>query len=390
MSREVAAEFIRTIQLYDQNGRAADLKTIVDVFLTDGGAEAAFAVDGIFPKLIDNCVHTGNLPTAQLWLRKRVATSSKLQSDPLADDWRMKLSEIDLAVGETVESAKLFDLVLHDYQQQGKSTASILSSRADLLRRVGQSNRAASMMKSIPPTSSEPIRIRYTLLGWQGIDLGSHTTFECYDSSAQPKNPCNGEASAICSHGRTKCGPYLKMTGTIFGTVSPPDLVKNLTSIKVSPVPSDLHALPPAWSAPAGADRFLHGMFLGHGTNVPPGDYIARYEENPIVEVAKEKPGRIRIFLQDDGKLNGTFWIKEVGNFKDVAPADLQFWYNGYKTVFISTNMHAVVYAPNAPVMLDWPPKKIVGAIVANQIIDKSNSHTFVFDQELLGEQFTQ
>lgn len=104
---------------------------------------SVFLLKNIDPKITalnNSYLRTGNFVKSEILLNKRIKASGQSMKDLACNDWRLKLSDLYLAMNRNADSQKLFKEVQESMALQGLSTASIIASRAELINKLKRAN----------------------------------------------------------------------------------------------------------------------------------------------------------------------------------------------------------------------------------------------------------
>jgi hypothetical protein len=399
MSKSVAGIFAQLVDNYKKLSRVADVEKMITVLLAHGGDSIVEQLDPQVEDLVSGYIGSGALPKAEALLVKRVNASGTCVEDAAANDWRLKLSDVYLALGREPESNKLFDQVKSITALQGGSVEQILEKRASLLERLGKKDQSTKIRSVLPPPRKNvPIKLTHLLLAQQEIRFGHNTSIDSYNSSDPMQrrgfHRATGitDKSSICCNGPIKTEGNFSFRGTIFGksgkstppntvspiTSSPPMLRRNSFSNNPEeyiPIPNDTYPLPPALKPPNNASELS-----AHSTSpfLQSGDYICSQLQGRMMMGTNDSK-TIRIFLIDEPKAPTVIESPYNGASQN-RPIDYQIWYNGTRKIRLNA-ASAVVYAPNATVEIPFNAT-FQGAIVANRIVGEGNNR-YSFDTSL-------
>jgi len=87
---------------------------------------------------VNQYIQNTNFEKAQELAKKRIAVGIRLGSISRLTDWKVRLSNIYLAQGNSKESDALFKQIIASLALQGIPTDALRRDRADLLKRMGR------------------------------------------------------------------------------------------------------------------------------------------------------------------------------------------------------------------------------------------------------------
>jgi hypothetical protein len=134
LSSGIAWEFARLGEDYLNVSRTNDAEEIAFAVLDGGGDEALSPLTQLLEKIMIGHFDNFEYSKAQTLLKRRVAASEKAGHDDNASYWRLKLSDVDLALGEVAESEKLFEQVKIDAALHKQDVDKLLKKRAALIQ----------------------------------------------------------------------------------------------------------------------------------------------------------------------------------------------------------------------------------------------------------------
>jgi tetratricopeptide (TPR) repeat protein len=357
-----AREFVDLAEHYRKAGRTEDMEKVITAMLADGGNDVMKAFDPKIDDLVSGYISSGSLARAENLLKKRVEASSTCTADADSKDWRIKLSDLYLAMGRIDESNKLYQQVLASEALMAQPTESIRSHRATLLAQLGHTEESRAIKATLPVPVTGPIKIEYGLLAMEEIRLGAGAQVDSYDSSernglrAMGVGPGHSEGS-VCCLGTTRQDGQIRLNGTIYGKVVPPlqeTPVNPIFAAHARPAPRIVTPFPQPLKPPqSGTSKWPpnYGPPGGGGAQtLCPGDYIS--SQFPPLTYGTIVLGRTRFFLEDEADIPRVLEVHPIGIGTN-RPIDFQIWYKGNRKLRLR-NVQAVVYAPNATVELPF------------------------------------
>lgn len=111
VTRKSVSQLLSLASDFKGHSRAALSDEIIIDLLASGGDETVQSVDSTLNAVVSGYLNSFQLTKAQALLVKRVEASKTCSNDHQANHWRLKLSDIDLALGQEAESNRLFDQV---------------------------------------------------------------------------------------------------------------------------------------------------------------------------------------------------------------------------------------------------------------------------------------
>lgn len=424
VNSNLARSYAHYLDQYRRVAKNTEYEKLVNEMLAISGDELIKSIDPQIESLANDYISSGSLARAEMLVRKRINASSLCRSDYAATDWRLKLSEILLAMNRDAESKKIFDEVKTSTALQGGSPNALIERRAALLDRLGKKGGSAALRKQMPkPVATGPITIRYGLLAYY-MRFGFNTNFHCIDSRGQKVQMVREGGDICCLASFVNEGNFL-----FNGTVHAPQQVvnqyeqRNASQRPAPPPPPPPPSYPgsgvsppipyprrpisprrmrspfnpnfeplqysislaPALAAPANATKLDFADRTHLGKSLEPGNYIVNSLNVPRLSGT----GPVRLFLSEgtgsgDRISSGKISVgSQSGIFQDKA-INLQIFYNGIKPLHIGSGFSGIIYAPNATVELGFNAR-VVGAIVARQIVGEGNN-SFTLDQGLIGQ----
>ncbi|MBS2008043.1 MAG: hypothetical protein JST01_13435 [Cyanobacteria bacterium SZAS TMP-1] len=156
-----ASGFLGLADDYKRMGLNDDREKIITTLLALGGNCVVKVFDPSIEELVSGYITSGSLAKAENLLRRRVEASSTCTADANSNEWRIKLSDLYLAMGRTDESNKLYQKVLAVEALAGHSTETIRKNRADLLTRLGQTKESNAIKGKlqVQAPATGPIKI---------------------------------------------------------------------------------------------------------------------------------------------------------------------------------------------------------------------------------------
>lgn len=107
----IASNLERLAENYINAGKSENALNILKLLLQTGGHESLYSINNLTERLVSGKLNNGDLKGAQQLLSLRVAASKRIEEDGDASRWYLKLSDVELALGNTQESQKLFNQV---------------------------------------------------------------------------------------------------------------------------------------------------------------------------------------------------------------------------------------------------------------------------------------
>ncbi|MFN8551732.1 MAG: tetratricopeptide repeat protein [Candidatus Obscuribacterales bacterium] len=156
MSRQMASQFLSVASQYNrQSTSTVHIEAIKDL-LSIGGDDVVQEVDNHLGSIVNSYISSFDLTRAQALLRMRLDASKTCTSDNQANHWRLKLSEVDLALGEEAESNRLFDQVKVTYALTGQNVDKLIEDRKKLIDAL-KSNKQATISNSTKTGSTTTV-----------------------------------------------------------------------------------------------------------------------------------------------------------------------------------------------------------------------------------------
>ncbi|MBS1954214.1 MAG: hypothetical protein JST89_08510 [Cyanobacteria bacterium SZAS-4] len=105
------SEYQRLAEAYLKDSRVDDAEKVLTLMLESSGSSAMDSIDRLLEPMVVGQINNGNLERAQKLLLLRTEGAKRCSDDRNACHWFTKLSEVDLALGQTEESQKIFKRV---------------------------------------------------------------------------------------------------------------------------------------------------------------------------------------------------------------------------------------------------------------------------------------
>ncbi len=110
-------------------------------------------VDQALRSTVDSCMNSFDLTRAQSLLMKRVNATKRLGNDREGNHWKLKLSEVDLALGQESESNLLFNQVKTSYALTNQDVDKLVSDRQKLIENLNANRSGFSPSESKRPVA---------------------------------------------------------------------------------------------------------------------------------------------------------------------------------------------------------------------------------------------
>jgi hypothetical protein len=133
MSRNFVSQLQALSDEYIRRSHPADAEKITTYLLEIGGDEVLQEVDRSLSQIIEGYINSFDFTKAQSLLLKRIEATKTCSNDHSAARWRLKLSDVDLAMGQDAESNKLFDQVKTNTALLGGDVDKLIANRAKLI-----------------------------------------------------------------------------------------------------------------------------------------------------------------------------------------------------------------------------------------------------------------
>lgn len=431
VSQNQARTFAYYLEQYRKYASGADVDRLVSRMLAMGGDGMCRELDPKLQSIVDGYIDSGALKKAELLLRKRVKASDTCTTDLMANDWRMKLSDVLLALGQESQSNQIYNEVKGAVALQGGSVDYLIQQRAALLARLGKTAEITEQKKQ-SPQPNVPVTLKYGMLAYD-MRFGHNTTISSFNSAQRGRSMFGSDVD-ICSlglvqkEGNFSCFGRFYVNGNLHQNLLPPNMVQRRAAQPPSFLPlrpdsgSSLPPLPPpppppkppammfgrgrgetlpvnpkdvvvaaAISPPASAVDLTSSTVQSGSKPLEPGDYIVNDLRGVLNRVRPGKDqGRIRLFLKDTPVTSGLSIAEwEISNYSMspyANPGNLQIWYSGTRPLKVR-QLTALLYAPNASVEFVLNGS-FSGAIVARRIVGEGNNR-YSLDASLVGKNFS-
>ncbi|MBS1954213.1 MAG: hypothetical protein JST89_08505 [Cyanobacteria bacterium SZAS-4] len=153
-SQKMVSQLLSLASEFKSHSNAGISDKIIIDLLNSGGDQTVQAVDGTLNTLVSGYLNSFDLVKAQTLLAKRVEASKSCSNDQSANRWRLKLSDVDLALGQDAESNKLFEQVKTLTALSNGDVNKLNEDRQKLIQTL-KSNKASQSSNTLKPTSSK-------------------------------------------------------------------------------------------------------------------------------------------------------------------------------------------------------------------------------------------
>lgn len=351
-------------------------------------ADGLDEIDPVLDDVIRRFISRGQTEDAESMLHARI--SSPASGGASSTRWLIRLSEVQLALNKISDSEQTFEKAFQIALLSGAPTQPLLQQRIEFLRRAGYFEKADEMQKRLPAGVGIGVpKVYFLLFATEHLFVGGNLRIGSMDGS----NPVDLSAVTVRSTGNSA---HIGSFGTVDvkqswdgGTI-----VQPMTTEAKRELGSRARHLAQFQSKSSSAVDSLPAIDLSTYHIQPPlltggeddrdgDDIVSSFEAN-----YHRTPPPQRIFITDEFATDAPAAILETHQGR---PRDLQIWYNGTREIRIEHNSRvaALIYAPNARVLVGPNNVTFFGAIVAREIIAEGNL-TLVFDTSLYGVDLTQ
>jgi tetratricopeptide (TPR) repeat protein len=376
---------INMIKEFKKSNHPEYADEIITTLLANGNSRFFDSFDSYLLDAVDQSIKDTNFKKAQDLIQKRIAAGIRGEATSGLTDWKIRLSNVYLALGNKKDSEALFNQVLGSMALQGIQTDGLRRDRAELLERMGKTAESETLTKGLPKGSTAII-MKSPLMASDAIILGYNsrvTFFNSLDPSDKTLNrrfspkpqsphppgfrtPTPPDEESILSLGQIRMEGNIFYDGKIF--------CRNLSNAEryhVNPVPAGF-TINDALSPPPGTPAWTRM------TNS--GDYIT--SDTDLRIMGQPAPTALRIFLRD----STNYREFELRDFALTSSRQLQIWYNGTKKITLR-NVSGLVYAPHAVVEIPVN-STFSGALVAKRIVCAGNN-SINLDKAVVNQNFS-
>ncbi|HEY9679562.1 MAG TPA: hypothetical protein V6C76_16255 [Drouetiella sp.] len=372
LSRALATKFAATLNAYMKYAASSESIAAAMKLLTIGGITLFEQIDDDLEQLCNDATDNDSLDKAEALMKARIKASKNLSSqDERISDWYLRLSEVELTLGNTDESDRLFNQVEKLYVARDEDADKVLGKGSPGLQKRQAARRSANAAKAVP-VATEATAASYGLkhgISAPQIDFGEDTTIQIIDSTENKLIETKLPPPDIYCSDSMRCKGAFKFGGIIHADKMVPDVMPPQSTFKLEKLTAE--QAPPSISPGADA-KWISGK--QEGTLLP-----GTYKTDTCAAInSGQLSGRTRVYLVDDSKSPSEFEIKSISPQTEYA-YDLQIIYDGTKTIKLS-DVIGVIYAPNAQIDLSGA---FAGSIVARKLTTAEYTRLY-FDQNLV------
>lgn len=370
------------------NSVPAQTIDLLTCLMSKTSAEGLDEIDPVLSDVIRRFISRGQTEDAEAMVLARI--SSPASGGGASTRWLIRLSEIQLALNKLADSEHTFEKAFQITLLAGAPTHLLFQQRVDILRRAGYLEQADAMEARLPQAHRVTApKVFFLLFATEHLSIkgnlrvGSLDGSNSVDRSALTFVRATGDSAHIGSFGT------IDVSRWDGGTVAQPS--SSDTKREHSAYAKRIAQIKPKRGGAADPlpvidlDRYqIAPVLLTGGDGERKGDDIVCSIEADRYMAAYPQ----RIFITDEFETDSPAAILK---FHEGRPRDLQIWYNGTRDIRVEHNSQvaALIYAPNARVLVG--PNNVIffGAIVAREIVAEGNL-TLVFDTSLYGVDLTQ